>query len=437
MKVRHETCKVEGMEPIVMTPETEIQDQGRTFEVLLSRREGVEAALVALSKRAARKGLEAVRWSWGKAHAQKERVPHPEFGWEAEAYAMVSRVPLTIQGDAPHYQGWTFLAALQHLLQSAEEGYQNIVRAVPGSIYDVPERFRTRGPVCDHCQLARRRNDTYVLRHEDGRVVQVGSTCIGDFLGSADASKIAAAASMLAEARGLAEGGCSGAGAGGDRTLAEYLSFVAWAVREEGWVSRTAAREENREGAATANRAFAHMLKGLPRGTAFSAEDVAEAAAAEAWAESLADAEVDAGKGDYLHNLRAVARTGLVTYRTAGIAASMIVAHQRAVARERERAERAARPKVNMHVGTVGKRETFEVVLDFVTGYETQYGYTTVLKFRTAEGACVVWKATNTDLARADVGKRYRVTGTVKAHDEYKGEKQTMVTRCKVEETNG
>lgn len=407
--------------------ETEIQDKGHLFEVLLSRREGVEAALVALSKRAARKGLEAVRWSWGKAFSRKELVPHPDYGWEVEAYAVVSRIPLTIEGDAPHYEGWTFLAALQHL-----EG-ENIVRSVPGSIYDVPERFRTRGPVCDHCKLARRRNDTYVLRHEDGRIVQVGSTCIGDFLGSADASKIAAAASILAEARGLAEGGCSGAGGGGDRTLAEYLPFVARMIREEGWVSRTVAREENREESATASRAFRFMTDDGAK-TPLSDDDVAEAAAAEAWAEALTDTEVDAGKGDYLHNLRAVARTGLVTRRTAGIAGSMIVAHQRVVARERERAERVARLKMDAYVGTVGKRETFDVVLDFVGGYETQYGYVTLLKFRTSgEGACVVWKATNTDLGRADVGKRYQLSGSVKEHSEYRGEKQTVLTRCRVE----
>ena len=402
-------------------------DAGQTFEVLLSRREGVEAALTALAKRATRKGLAAPTWTWGKAYTQKEHVPHPEFGWEVECFAQVSRIPLTIEGDAPHYAGWTFLASLQHL-----DG-ENVVRAIPG--LEVPEAFRTRGPVCDHCKVSRRRNDTYVLRHEDGRVVQVGSTCIGDFLGSADASKIAAAASVLAEMRGLAEGGCSGGGSGGDRTLAEFLPFVAWAVREHGWTSRTVARERSVQ--ASADEAFALMVDKERRvkvGYEATEGDLAEAAAAEVWAESLSDDVIAGERGDYLHNLRAVARTGLVTYRTAGIAGSMIVAYQRAVSRERERAAKAARPKANVHVGEVGKRMTFEVTLDFVTGYDTAYGYTTVLKFRDAAGACIVWKASNTDLGRADVGKGFKVTGTVKKHDEYKGEKQTMVTRCKVEE---
>src|SRR5208337_1130009 len=103
---------------------------------------------------------------------------------------------------------------------------------------------------------------------------------------------------------------------------------------------------------------------------------------------------------DYLHNVRVVARTGVVGFRSAGIAASMVTAYERAIGAARKRAERAARPS-SVHVGTVGKRETFSnLTLDFVTGYDTEYGYTTVLKFIADSGAVLTWKASNTDLAR-------------------------------------
>ena len=92
-----------------------------------------------------------------------------------------------------------------------------------------------------------------------------------------------------------------------------------------------------------------------------------------------------------------------------------------------------ARPDV--HTGTVGKREVFKCALEFVTGYETDYGYTTVLKFREeSTGALLVWKSTNTGCTREDVGKKYAVKGTVKAHGEYNGAKQTMISRCVVDE---
>jgi len=410
---------------------------GRTFPVLVWNVSRVEAALAALVKRCARKGLTPIAWTWGKAYTRREHVNFSCdcIGPDCGGCRDVSRCPLTILGETPRYAGWSFLASLEHL-----DG-ENITRTVPGET--LPAQYRTRGPQCDHCRLARRRNDTYVLRHEDGRVIQVGSTCIADFLGSDDAGKIADAASMLAAARGLAEDGCEdGMGGGsdsGDRTLAEYFPLVAWAVRVVGWTSRTAARESGRDATATADITWRMLMDPMGRAmregkVEITDEDKATAVSAEQWAENLSDVEVDREAGDYLHNVRAIARTGLVKHRTAGIAASIITAYQRAVARERERARRAALPQLDAHVGTAGKRETFAVMLDFVTGYETAYGYTTVCKFRTAEGATLVWKASNTDLARGDVGKVYALTGTVKKHDDYKGAKQTIVTRCAVVE---
>jgi len=405
-------------------------DTAKVFQILLQNRESVQAALLELQKRAVKRGLSPLAWSWGKVYivSREERDG---------SKTKIAKIPLTFEGSAScSFEGWTFVAALEHL-----DG-ENLVRALPGQI--LPPEYRTRGPQCDHCKLARRRADTYVVRHEDGRLVQVGSTCIADFLGSSDAVKIAAYATMLASARGLAEGGESeGFGGGsGDVALSQYLPFVAWCVREQGWTSRTIAREQG--GAATADVAMHFMScrnkRSCPSCSKMEVQceptdvDVALAASAEVWAESLSDGEVNASSGDYLHNLRAVARTGIVGFRSAGIAASMVTAYERALGVERKRAERAARPP-SAHVGTVGKREVFSnVVLDFVTGYETQYGYTTVLKFITDAGAVLTWKASNTDIARGDVGKRYDVKGTVKKHDEYKGQKQTLLSRCAVEE---
>jgi hypothetical protein len=411
-----------------------VASNARTFPVLLSRLAGVVAGLEALAKRATRKGLTPVAFAVGKAYTTREHVNAGTrcdtlSGLLCSGCANVARVPLTLTGDAPHFEGWTFLAALQHL-----DG-ENIVRAVPGE--DVPAMYRNRGPACDHCKVVRLRNDTFVVRHDNGRTVQVGSTCVRDFLGgTAEADKLAGQATMLAQARGIAEGGCEGEGFGGsssgDSMLSSFLPVVAWCVEAQGWVSRTKAREEG--GSATADRAWTYLgnkREAEKAGVNVTDAHTALAMSAEFWAEHLTDAEVDAEKGEYLHNLRAVARTGLVTFRSSGIAASMVTAYQRFIGRQRQATERAARP-VSEHIGTVGKRETFTARLDFVTGYETQYGYTTVCKFVTDAGHVLVWKASSTDLARDDVGKVYTVTGTVKVHGEYKGQKQTGLTRCKV-----
>ncbi len=433
----------------------------RTFNVLLDRRGMVDAALAALVKRAARKGIAgALAWTWGKPTSQLEDVWVAN-GAEGEYVKQyVTRIPLVLEGVTPRLAGWRFVATLQHL-----DG-ENIVRTLPGET--IAEAYRTRGPVCDHCHIKRRRNDTYILRHEasagpaDASAVQVGSSCLRDFLGGDDAAIIAAKAEILALAASVADGEDDeryGRGGPTERLLSEYLPYVAWTVREDGWISRTAAKE--RDGVtASADRAWTLLLDLKARkeaNCAPTAEDIELAAAAELWAESIPDADIDSAKGDYLHNLRAVARTGLASHRTAGIAASAVTAYQRHIGQMRQRAARAERASLSVHLGTVGERVSFglppktgkrgkptkgapvvlslaPVTLDFVTGYDTDYGYVTVLKFRTEEGALLVWKASGDCPERDDVGKTYTLVGRIKKHDEYKGEKQTMMTLCTVEE---
>src|SRR5271156_428292 len=207
-----------------------------TYEILLAARSRVESALSTLAKKATRKGLTSLTWMWGKAYTEEvvQETPSGE-----RVNVKVERIPLTLVGETPKYQGWSFQAALQHL-----DG-ENITRSLPGVTLD--KKFRTRGAVCDHCKYSRRRHETYVLEHEDGRTVQVGSTCISDFLGNDEAFRLAARATYLGAACALAEDGCQNYGLGGqsDRTLEAYLPFVSWCVREKGWTSRTAAREHD------------------------------------------------------------------------------------------------------------------------------------------------------------------------------------------------
>lgn len=68
-------------------------------------------------------------------------------------------------------------------------------------------------------------------------------------------------------------------------------------------------------------------------------------------------------------------------------------------------------------------------------GTETNYIYT----LKDTEGHLFVWKTTsglgrveNGEYRRIEEGERFTLKGTIKEHSEYKGEKQTVLTRCKV-----
>lgn len=98
--------------------------------------------------------------------------------------------------------------------------------------------------------------------------------------------------------------------------------------------------------------------------------------------------------------------------------------------------ENARRRAASRHVGTVGKRQTFEVTVERVASFERDsfsgYGKETVwiVTMRDANDAAIVSK---TPSFSAQKGERLVIKATVKAHDEYRGERQTIVQRVKVE----
>lgn len=86
------------------------------------------------------------------------------------------------------------------------------------------------------------------------------------------------------------------------------------------------------------------------------------------------------------------------------------------------------------YVGAIGERIAATVTLDAVHKYTTHFTYygetNYIYKFIDGNGNTLVWKtATFQDIEQ---GKTYDIKGTVKEHSEYKGDKQTTLTRCKI-----
>lgn len=106
------------------------------------------------------------------------------------------------------------------------------------------------------------------------------------------------------------------------------------------------------------------------------------------------------------------------------------------IERERQEAEEKARKAISKHVGQVGDKVDLDVVLEKRAWFEVPsfrgYGRDTmyIFTFRDDLGNALVWK-TSKGLA-IESGTKVHLTGTIKAHDEYMDEKQTVLTRCKV-----
>lgn len=340
-----------------------------------------------------------------------------------------------VHGTTPKLAGWTLVASVEWM------GEERLIRCVPG--LECPEQFRTGDFTCDHCKSSRNRKQVFILRHENGRHVQVGRNCIADFLGGLSPETLLAQAEWLMEVQSEmsdAEDGWGGSYAESLNTE-EFLAATSIVIRRMGWVARSAANETT---VATADNVW-YLLKPYARTEEAKREharwiekhnlyvverDQDLAKEILAWASALPTT----GVSDYLYNLGVACRAGFVTNKTAGIVASAVQAYLKHQEREAEivRRQRADAAKVRGHVGTVGKREVFgPLTVRMMKYFDSQYGVKTLVKFEDATGNLICWWASK-ELDELEQGDVVTIKATVKEHGDYNGTPQTIVQRAAI-----
>jgi hypothetical protein len=337
---------------------------------------------------------------------------------------------VTVSGPQPKYEGWELVASLQHM--QTEEGEMTIVRSVPGK--EVPVEYRNSSSlVCDHCQTARNRKDTFVVKHDDGTFKKVGRQCIADFLGHKDPAALVAMFEALATIGEASEFEGSGGGTENRWALSHFLGFVAAVIRVDGWLSRTKARQNDMQ--ASADMAFDIMIKVSLGQTRYvkpeyipTEADYIRGEAAMAYMDTFLETHKE--DNDYLHNLDVVMAVGNVEWKTAGLAGSLLPTAEREMGKEVERSKALMLKETSRHFGTVGQKLFVKATV--LSGFETEgiYGATTIIRFITAEGNAATWFASGSRSAEYKPGMEVILAATVKKHDSYKGMQTTILTRC-------
>lgn len=338
-----------------------------------------------------------------------------------------------IDGCAPKAQGWSFLATLDHTVESGV-----ILRTVPGEF--LPEEYRTAQPVCDHCQTVRRRKETFVVRHDaTGEVKQVGRQCVRDFLGGNESPEDVArmlqcvfdVESLLRDAS-EGTGGFNGIAIEVGTSLSRFLAVTAAVIEDRGWVSRKDAYDFGTVSTASTVLSLIDRARSLSDYNEFAlhtsdkhnqlAEDAIE------WARSLRN---EGTLTDYEHNVAVVAEGGIVTTRLAGIAASIVYTYQRAKEREQANKLRASLATNSVPLGAPKDRvEATVSVLSVRTMEGSQFGPSYLVKMVTSDGCACCWFSSRPP--EMEEGKVYRIKGTVKYTKEFNGVTETTLTRCAI-----
>lgn len=347
---------------------------------------------------------------------------------------------VVVEGVAPAINGWKLAAKLDHSMETG-----TILRTVPG-VGELPASYRTAKPSCDHCNTMRPRGNTFLLQNDAGDFKQVGGNCLADFLGSVDPHQLAQWATYAAEVEEAAEEGMGFGGAVEIRLFtSELFSWCASVTRVEGrFTSRKTAaayneKIENGRGLLSSTSGLVMNAACPPRTPERRATqnkympteaDVAQAELALDWARKNFCEKAAEARSDYEHNVAVVIDAETVQAKHFGIACSAFGAYITAMQVAAEKAARASKPSTYM--GKIGERLVFRAKAMFEPkSFNGQFGTTYLYKLVTSEGQLLTWFSSGR-VDALDTREEVELIGTVKAHEMFRNEAQTVVTRCSI-----
>lgn len=340
-------------------------------------------------------------------------------------------VDIALSGRPAQYAGWTFVAAVDTIGEGAGAGF--VLRCAPGMEATAEERAILAPYACQHCHTTRNnRVYTYLLRNaESGESIQVGKTCMADFLG------VPVVPTMFTTTDSLADEVGGRIGGGAPEFAPEYVVAVAVAMTQgRGYVSAAKAAEQDTASTASFVSAFLYEPKARARFVedfpALASPDTAAAA------RMIADVLGAPADSEYISNVQAALRGATVNPRHIGLVASTVVAHHNLTERAEERAERetanaarAAAKDAITYAGEVGDKITLTGRIARHQWVSTQYGTSALVIVETGEHVAKMFTSARwaDDVTEGDT---VTLTGTVKTHQEYEGTRQTVMTRARV-----
>jgi hypothetical protein len=316
---------------------------------------------------------------------------------------------VVLEGKAPTLAGWTVAAIVSHRDDAAT------IRIVSADAPPLDQR-RFGDPRCEHCRVRRRRTQTFVLWHAaTGRMRQVGSGCLRDFLGGHDVEQLCRHAQhtlLAGEALTAASRPPPALPVDpGEAPLERFAAHAAMVVRASGWVSREKARRAGREASAVA---ALRSLQATPGGP--SAADRALASGALAWARELlaAKPELSAFERDAV---AVVDRRSVVSGRDRGLVCALITVYRRQRMGSR-------------HLGQVGEWLDLAVLVERHTDRPSErHGTVCRNDLIDVDGNRLVWWQTSGE--RLPIGHAIYLRGHVVRHTYFGRTAVTVLRDCR------
>ena len=356
---------------------------------------------------------------------------------------------------------WKLLGILDHV--------ENMVRTVPEQ--SIPENYLNSDNYCDHCHSHRSRKETFVVEDKNGNTKQIGRQCLIKYLGfdGDRLFKILEWFSVASEEDYESDV---------DRyycdnsirmpftvSLNEVIKTTIHWLNNHSWVSGKVAYDNDGLTATSSDIRYIMFpptdIKGYEIWLKFIDDEIVsitpdlnallndKTKAVIDWAKNI-----DPKGNEYMHNLRQLAVSEETSFKYWGFAVSMVSAYDREMGQVKKFEAKKATWSSNDFIGEVKDRLDFVVKMSSWSRYETDWGTGTCITFETDDGNSLVWFSSSSfvmgkkaeqlldnnemniymaqdkffEISR-DRGFYFPITATVKSHKEYKGRKQTVLTR--------
>lgn len=310
----------------------------------------------------------------------------------------------------------------------------NIIRRINTEI-EIPVRFKNAENICEHCNSKRRRNNLYVIHNvKTDEWKQVGGDCLKLYTNGLSLEYVTAYLDGITELEEF--DGVVGGHGKAYYNVKEILSVAVEVIAKTGYFNA-------QSNFPTKYVVATIMNKGIDKGIELINEDFACARLNVRFCKSDFDKECTPNLVDkiidyytnleddteFVHNIKVMLNEKYILPKNLGFICYMPEGYAKHIKNQTERANRVE----TSYFGEVGKRYKDKVIsnITLITSWQSMYGVTYVYKITLEDGAVLTWKTTN-GLYLEDGEQFDRITFTVKEHKEYKGEKQTEVTRCKV-----
>jgi len=312
---------------------------------------------------------------------------------------------LVIEGEPVKFNGWQFIGIAEFVEGKA------ITKTIAGGREIASSEVKV--GYCEHCQKVRARSKVIFVENDEGKVFQVGSSCVKDYIGwEFNASYLPTEDTFQEEFGGYSGSSYSGFDTGG------VLATAVCAVEKTGYVP-------SGSGLSTKEVVWDKLqgtFHGLNKWKELVGQEVTDDHRAKAQ-ELIEFGKNFEGDSSYAENVRIVSGLNFQKYNTVGILVSLLKAY------ERQAVEKVEKKIYSSEIlAPVGEKVEVEVTVLNANTFESQFGLTTLYIFESGQHQLKWFSSRGLNV---EIGSKLKLKGTVKGIDEYKGTFSTVLTRCK------